>query len=186
MAGDTIIAVIGNRRCAAQDPDPLYADAVAVSRFWRLVDVRAETECWPWRGDVDRGGYGVFVYRGRKAGAHEYALSFTTGERRLPSLDTCHSCDNPSCCNPLHLRFDTRAWNVRDMHERGRARNGSVLTDDDVVLIRERRAAGARQIDLAEQFGLTDGAVSMIVRGLRWPNAGGPIQSKNNQYRRNA
>ena len=174
MAGAKLTA----RRRTAQNPDPLYADAVAVSRFWRLVDVRAEAECWPWRGDTDRSGYGVFVYQGRKAGAHEYALSFTTGERRAEGLDTCHSCDNPPCCNPLHLRFDTRAGNVRDMHERGRARNGSALTDADVVLIRERRAAGARQIDLAEQFGLTDGAVSMIVRGVRWPNAGGPIQTE--------
>ena len=183
MSNETPITLIGNRRCAAQDPDPLYVDAVAVSRFWRLVDVRAETECWPWRGDVDSGGYGVFVYRGRKAGAHEYALSFTTGERRLPSLDTCHSCDNPSCCNPLHLRFDTRAGTLRDMVTRGRQRNGSALTEQDVVLIRERRAAGARQIDLAEQFGLTDGAISMIVRGARWPHAGGPIQTEREYIR---
>lgn len=171
------------RRRTAVDPDPLYADAVSVTRFWRLVDVRSETECWLWRGDTDRSGYGVFVYQGRKAGAHEYALSFTTGERRAEGLDTCHSCDNPPCCNPLHLRFDTRTGNVRDMHERGRARNGSALTDADVVLIRERRAAGARQIDLAEQFGLTDGAVSMIVRGIRWPNAGGPIQTERKYIR---
>lgn len=183
MANDTLITVVGNRRCTAQNPDPLYADAVSISRFWRLVDVRSETECWPWRGDTDDDGYGVFVYKGRKAGAHEYAVSFTTGERRLPELDTCHSCDNPPCCNPLHVRFDTHLSNVREMHDRGRARNGSALTVADVVLIRERRAAGARQKDLAEQFGLTDGAVSMIVRGLRWPNVGGPIQTEGKYIR---
>ena len=171
------------RRRTAVHPDPLYADAVSVSRFWRAVDVRAEHECWPWCGDTDDAGYGVFVYRGRKAGAHEFALSFTTGERRLPELDTCHSCDNPPCCNPAHLRFDTRRANVRDMLERGRARNGSELTIADVVLIRKRRAAGARQKDLAEQFGLTDGAVSMIVRGIRWPHVGGPIQTERKYIR---
>ena len=158
--------------------DPLLHAATSVTRFWRLVKVGADDECWPWLGDTDRDGYGVFVFQGKKAGAHEYALSFTTGERRHPSLDTCHSCDTPPCCNPAHLRFDTRLSNVRDMHERGRARNGSALTDSDVVLIRERRAAGARQKDLADQFGLTDGAVSMIVRGLRWPHVGGPIQTE--------
>lgn len=180
---DASITISGNRRCVTQAPDPFYADAVSVSRFWRLVNVQAETECWPWRGDTDGAGYGVFTYRGRRAGAHEYALSFTTGERRLESLDTCHSCDNPPCCNPAHLRFDTHQSNVRDMHDRGRARNGSALSIADVLLIRERRAAGARQKDLADQFGLTDGAVSMIVRGIRWPHVGGPIQTERKYIR---
>lgn len=187
MANDTTIATIGKRRCTAQNPDPLYADAVSVSRFWRLVDVRAETECWPWRGDTDRKGYGVFVYRGRKAGAHEFALSFTTGERRVDNLETCHSCDNPPCCNPLHLRFDTRQANVQDAVDRGRvAKPNARLTPGDVVTIRERREAGAPQKRLAEQYGISEAYVSNIVRGLSWADVGGPIQSKNNQYRRNA
>lgn len=187
MANDTPISIIGNRRCTAQNPDPLYADAVSVSRFWRLVDVRTGTECWPWTGDTDKNGYGVFFYKGRKAGAHEFALSFTTGERRLPGLDTCHWCDNPPCCNPLHLRFDTRVSNVHDMRDRGRAAKPNArLAPADVVLMRERRQAGAPQKLLAEQFGVSEAYVSTIVRGLTWADAGGPIQSKNNQYRRNA
>lgn len=110
--------------------------------------------------------------------AHEMALSFTRGEKRIDTLDTCHSCDHPLCCNPNHLRFDTRASNVQEMHDRGRAARGGKLTDEQIVLIRERRAAGARQKDLAEQFGVTDGLISMIVRGLRWPNVEGPIQTE--------
>ena len=35
---------------------------------------------------------------------------------------------------------------------------------------------GARQKDLAQQFGISDGQVSMIVRGQRWAAAGGPIE----------
>lgn len=178
------INVSVSRRNTTPNPDPLYADATSVSRFWRLVRLGDDDECWPWLGDTDDDGYGVFFFRGKKAGAHEYALSFTTGERRLPGLDTCHSCDNPPCCNPAHLRFGTRLSNVRDAVERGRVRNGStVLTDGDVVLIRERREAGARQKDLAEQFGITDGQISMIVRGIRWPNAGGPIQTERKYIR---
>ena len=165
-----------NRRQVAHAPHHDFAAAVTVSRFWRLVATASESECWPWLGDVDAGGYGLFYFQGRRRPAHELALSFTSGEKRLERLETCHSCDNPPCCNPSHLRFDTRLGNVRDMHERGRARNGSKLTADDIVLMRERRAAGARQKDLAEHFGITDGQVSMIVRGIRWPRAGGPIQ----------
>ncbi len=162
---------------------PHLVEAVAVSRFWRLVDVRGADECWPWLGDLDK-GYGVFFYGGRMRPAHELALSFTTGEARLSSLETCHACDNPPCCNPRHLRFDNRAANVADMDERDRRVNGGArLTAAQVRVIRERRAAGARQKDLAAQYGITNGAVSLIVRGLQWRTAGGPIQTERKYHR---
>ena len=165
------------RRSVSAHPHPDLAEAVTVSRFWRLVKQGGPHECWEWLGDRDQHGYGTFYYRGRMRGAHELALSFTTGEAKVSGLDTCHSCDSPPCVNPAHLRFDTRRSNVRDAIDRGRHwRPPSKLTAEDVALMRERRAAGARQKDLAEQFGVTDGQVSMIVRGLRWPDAGGPIQ----------
>ncbi len=170
------------RRAVAQNPHQDFADAVSVTRFWSLVD--RTDGCWTWRGDTDRAGYGVFQYRGRKYGAHELALSFATGEKRISSLDTCHECDNPSCVNPDHLRFDTRKSNVDDMVRRGRQARPGRLSDSEIVLIRERRAAGARQSDLAEQFGVSASLISMIVRGLRWTYVGGPIEPKQSQYRK--
>lgn len=173
-----------NNRHVNNDPHPSLSDAVSVSRFWRNVDVRENNQCWPWTGLMDRKGYGVFTWHGCRRPAHEMALSFTTGELRLKGLDTCHSCDNPSCCNPHHLRFDTRAGNVADMIERGRNAPRRKLTDEDIVTIRQRRANGARQKDLADQFGVTNGQISMIVRGVRRPNVGGPIESVRAQYRK--
>lgn len=174
-----------DRRCRAKDPHPDFTQAVQVSRFWRLVSVGEADECWPWNGDTFSDGYGLFTLNGVRKPAHELALSFTTGEKRLADLDTCHACDNPICCNPAHLRFDTRQRNVDDMWARGRgAKPGRKLSDADIVLIRERRANGARQKDLAQQFGVTDGQISMIVRGLRWPELGGPIEGKQSQYRK--
>jgi hypothetical protein len=166
------------RRNPNNHAHPSLRDAVDVTRFWNLVGQYAPSECWPWQGDTDRAGYGIFVWHGRKMGAHELALSFTTGEARLPDLETCHSCDNPPCCNPAHLRFATHASNVAEMYARGRARHRTKLTAEMVVTMRKRRAAGARQRDLAEQFGITEGQVSMIVRGIRWPDAGGPIETE--------
>jgi len=166
------------RRNPNQHAHPTLRDAVDVTRFWGLVDRRGPDECWPWLGDTSRGGYGIFAWHGKKIGAHEAALSFTTGEVRMANLDTCHSCDTPACCNPAHLRFGTRLSNVREMDARGRRVTHTKITAEDVVLMRKRRALGARQKDLAEQFGITDGQVSMIVRGIRWPNAGGPIETE--------
>lgn len=172
-----------DRRCRARDPHPEYAQAVQISRFWRLVLVGEPNECWMWLGDTHK-GYGIFTLNGKRRPAHELALSFTTGEKRLPDLETCHSCDNPPCCNPNHLRFDTRQSNVDDMITRGRAGRQGKLTDQQVLTIRERRAMGARQKDLAGQFGVTDGQISMIVRGLRYAHLGGPIETTNQNYRR--
>lgn len=153
--------------------------AVRVTEFWDSVDRSGgPDDCWPWTGYTNDDGYGEFYIDGRMHGAHELAVTFTTGEVRAPRLDTCHSCDNPPCCNPRHVRFGTRHSNVLEMVQRGRGRNNGRLTPEVVRELRERRAAGARQQDLAQQYGITDGQVSMIVRGLRWRDAGGPIQSE--------
>jgi hypothetical protein len=157
--------------------------AIRVTEFWMQVDRSgSDHACWPWAG-YQEDGYGRFYWEGRMVGAHELARTFTTGEVRLSTLDTCHRCGNPPCCNPRHVRFDSRLSNVREMWEHGRAARQGRLTEEEVREMRERRAAGARQQDLAEHYGISDGQVSMIVRGLRWPNAGGPIQTERT-YRR--
>lgn len=161
-------------------------DAVDVTRFWGLVENRGESECWEWKGYRDDDGYGIFQWQGKREGAHALALSFSTGEKRLPNQDTRHSCDNPPCVNPQHLKFGSRLENVRDMHERGRAFRQGKLIDSQIVEIRERRAAGARQMDLANQYGVSEGQISMIVRGKRWPSVGGPIEKDQAQYRKGA
>jgi hypothetical protein len=166
------------RRNPNRHAHPDLRDAVDVSRFWSLVDKRAT--CWMWTGHLDKDGYGLFVWRGRRVGAHTLALSFTTGETKPEGMDTCHSCDNPPCVNPAHLRFDTRQANVDDAHARGRAAVGerigaAKLTERDVIEIRTRRAAGALQKHLARDYGVSPAYVSEIVNGITWTQVGGPI-----------
>jgi DNA-binding XRE family transcriptional regulator len=49
------------------------------------------------------------------------------------------------------------------------------LSDKDVQLIRYRRARGANQQDLAEEFSCAQSTICAIVTGRRYPRAGGPI-----------
>ncbi len=170
------------RRVAA-DPHPELAEAVTVTRFWRNVKMAGPGDCWPWAGSVDSNGYGEFFYHGRTRRAHDLALSFTVGEIRHESLDTCHECDNTACCNPSHLRFDTRQSNVEDMISRDRDSRGSrhpstKLTESEVLIIRERRALGARQKDLASDYGISAAAIVSIVHGRTWKHVGGPITNR--------
>lgn len=177
------------RRKVNADPHPSLAEAVAISRFWRSVDMRGDSECWPWKGDRTNQGYGIFVYHGVRRPAHELARSFSVGELRPHGFDTCHSCDVPLCCNPAHLRFGTRQDNVDDMWERGRGLEGETnpsakLTNALAKEIRERRSLGARQVDLAAEYGISAAYVSDIVNGLVWQDAGGPITGKSKRTKR--
>jgi hypothetical protein len=133
-----------------------------ITEFWTKIPRSSTDNCWEWQGYRDDAGYGIFQYGGRLRFAHELSLSFSTGEIKLPNLDTCHSCHNPPCCNPSHLRFDTRKSNVADMLRAGRQNPRRKLSNDDVWQIRSRLAAGARQCDLANQYGVSVSTISMI------------------------
>jgi hypothetical protein len=156
--------------------------AAKVTEFWQHVEKHSQDQCWPWEG-YSEDGYGRYFFEGQMRGAHELALTFTTGERKAPDLDTCHSCNNPICCNPHHLRFDTRQSNVDDMVRAGRAASPSArLNRGQVKTIRERYASGARQSTLADEYAVTISLVSQIVRGHRWADAPGPITKKRERY----
>lgn len=150
-------------------------ELMRVTEFWMSVDRQGEDECWPWTEYVNEDGYGSFYFEGRMVGAHELAITFTTGEKRLPELDTCHSCGNRICCNPKHLRFDTRLSNVADTVRMGLHTNKRI-TDEQVRTIRLRHAAGASQRELAQQFEVSASLVNNLITGRKRRDAGGPTR----------
>jgi hypothetical protein len=90
-------------------------------RFWAKVERRGPTECWEWRGARKPKGYGSFRIGNRVDCAHWVAYRLAVGE--VPAgLQVLHSCDNPPCCNPAHLRPGTPLENTRDSIIRGRRR----------------------------------------------------------------
>lgn len=103
-------------------------------RFWRSIDKGAETECWPWRARIRLGSntYGSLRIGGQTRRAHRIAFFLATGEQ--PPV-VMHSCDNPPCCNPYHLKAaQGNAANSADMVKKGRSargdRNGSRTSPD--------------------------------------------------------
>jgi len=96
-------------------------------RFWAKVDVSAGLEaCWPWTGKRDRDGYGIAAKwnNGLDAKAHRVALMLT-GTSVPSDLVVMHSCHNPPCCNPGHLRAGTPADNNGDKVRAGRSRHSA-------------------------------------------------------------
>jgi hypothetical protein len=89
-------------------------------RFWSFVEKGSERECWAWLGCKTHNGYGQVRFDGRARRAHR--ISWVLANGRSTTLLILHSCDNPSCVNPSHLREGSAAENTADMMERGRQR----------------------------------------------------------------
>ena len=142
-------------------------------RFDRCVDKSAGSDgCWLWIGVRAPNGYGQFWLRDRQIGAHRYAL-ISTGTVVPPGKMVLHSCDNPPCVNPAHLRVGTGKDNAQDRVLRGRQAVGektgrAKLNPASVREIRRIYATGARQVDLAQQFGVSQTVISAVVRNETW------------------
>lgn len=130
-------------------------------------------ECWPWTGGLNK-GYGVIAVHGSKVRiAHDVAWEIHH-QRKLPrGMVIRHTCDNPQCVNPAHLLLGTHGDNCDDKVSRNRQAKGeghgvSVLTEPEVRSIRALCAAGHTQRSVAGQFGVSQGAISLIVRRKMW------------------
>lgn len=98
--------------------------------FWDRVDRSGGFfACWPWTGPLYRDGRGHVWYGGRLRRAHQVAWIEANGP--IPEgQGVLHTCDNPPCCNPLHLFAGTQLDNIADMVAKGRHRNGAMARQE--------------------------------------------------------
>jgi hypothetical protein len=96
------------------------------TRFWDKIQVGTEDECWPWIArSLTVNGYGSFKHTNEKNSpkaivASRIACYLGHGDPLYNGAFALHSCDNPLCCNPKHLRWGDQKDNVRDAITRGR------------------------------------------------------------------
>lgn len=139
------------------------------------------TGCQEWTGGRVNGKYGRFTEDYVPQEAHRLAYAIEYGE--VPEgVWVLHSCDNPPCCNPAHLRLGGNTENVMDRVARGRGLFGqdhprTQLRDDDVLAIRAAVAAGEDLVTVALRYGLKPGAsnVYMLVTGKTWRHLPGAV-----------
>lgn len=143
-----------------------------LDRFMANVDLAPG--CWAWHGPKNETGYGRFYFRGRNWKAHRVAYELMVGP--IPPREgyhgtiVMHTCDNPRCVNPLHLRLGSNADNLADAKAKGRLRgnNRNKLNEDDVRKIRERAEAGERLRVIAKDYGINVTHVSHIRTRKAW------------------
>ena len=143
------------------------------TRFWNYTNTDVEgDECWEWMGSVNSDGYGDLKIEGRAKKAHRLSYELAYGE--VPrGKKVCHTCDNRKCVRPDHLFVGTDADNHADRNAKGRQAKGekhgrAKLTEDDVVEIKMRLAAGESRGQIARDFGVDTAAVRFIDVGEHW------------------
>jgi hypothetical protein len=126
-------------------------------------------DCLEWTGGRHLSGYGATRAWGKCWYTHRLALE-------LEDISTdghcvIHSCDNPLCCNPAHLRLGTQQDNMADMVSKGRQARGAghpcaKLTEQDVHTIRSIKNISQKEI--AENYNLSQKAISLIIKRKTW------------------
>ena len=138
-------------------------------RFWQHVTAGQFDACWPWTGAL-RKGYGTFkllpgqleAEKRKDVYAHRVAYRLVWGV--WPADWGLHGCDNPVCCNAVntdHVHDGTPADNVHECQERGRYWQPSGSDNHNSSLTLQNG-----------WFGVSQGSVSRIVRGVRYVAAG--------------
>ncbi len=155
----------------------------SIIRFWNKV-VKKEG-CWDFKGSKDRDGYYSFQYKNTiknkfvKTGAHRFMMMIQGHIIPLGHV-VMHTCDNPSCVNPEHLRIGTVQDNNLDKLLKGRAvapkgerQAHASLTDKQAREIKSRAIVGSRVgknngsnlKQLAKEFNCKVELVRRIARG---------------------
>jgi len=153
-------------------------------RFEERIELIPFSTCWWWTGHLSR-GYGQFWIGNRGKGERHQAhrLSWIIHNGEIPDgMQVLHNCqnkghfeDNRSCVNPEHLFLGTHKDNMADMvnkghsdTSRGEQKHSAKITELDVIKIRILVRNGAKQKDIASQFGLHPGSISVIVKRINW------------------
>lgn len=150
-----------------------------LEKFMSKVTPEPNSGCWLWTAAALPRGYGITSHQGQRIYAHRLSLVLH-GEALNPDMQVLHSCDNPACVNPAHLRQGTALDNSKDCKSRGRAAVGvrhpmRKLSPADVESIRSelgtRRLRPGEATAVLEKYNIGRPQLSRIRNGLQWKEA---------------
>ena len=104
-----------------------YYNRNAGAMRWLLAAIAQPTsDCIDWPFATHEKGYGQMVGMNGKTRKVTHVVLERTGRPRPAGAHALHSCDNPPCVNPLHLRWGTNAENQREKGDKGRTRSAYI------------------------------------------------------------
>jgi hypothetical protein len=139
--------------------------------IWDFVE--KTDKCWNWIGYKNRDGYGILSINGKGERVHRQVLiqsGIDLGENDI----VMHTCDNPACCNPDHLKIGTHRDNQLDKisksrQARGEKQGASKLTEEEVLYCRKIYAEGnVTYKELAKAHGVCKDTMQKAIRRKQW------------------
>lgn len=130
--------------------------------------------CWDWEFGVTAGGYGQMAYKCKKYASHRLSWSYYNDKSIPKGCVIMHTCDNPKCVNPSHLKLGTQKDNVADMMAKGRFKDynkkgsnnpQSVVNPDHVIDI---YTSNGTHKAISEKYGYKLSTVANIRIGRGW------------------
>jgi hypothetical protein len=148
----------------------------APKKYKTLADILANTTpvstCMEWKGAMNGDGYPACGVGGlfQSQALHREVFALVFGTR--PEV-VMHTCDNPRCINPDHLKAGNSTLNITDRDAKGRQatgeRNGNVkLTAAQVQEIRALHAAKISYLEIAARYGIARVTVWRVTAGKNW------------------
>lgn len=152
------------------EPIPRTAPNGAGEEFIAKAIRYRGTDCYLWPYGKTA-GYGSIDVNGHRQRAHRIVCEAVYGPPPFPDADAAHACGKRACCNPAHLRWDTRKGNMADGLTHGTRRLGeqvptAKLTQADVIAIRSQ--PNRSQADLAQEYGVSQSNICNIRNRKRW------------------
>lgn len=139
-----------------------------IERFNQKYIIDLETGCWNWQDSLDKYGYGQFSVNAKMVKAHRFAYQYYVGSL-IDKLELCHTCQNRKCCNPDHLRQDTKSSNMIDMVQIGNSHFQKLSVEEVEKIKKELEFPYRGQInDLAHFYKVERHTISHIKRGTTW------------------
>lgn len=134
-----------------------------------------DNDCWNFTGCKNKKGYGKVRYNNKTFKTHRVMYESVHGPAPVDKPHALHSCDNPSCVNPSHLRWGSHQENMDDRSERNRSANGeqngmSKLSEEKVIEIiyKLKNYKRGDYLKLGREYKIGAGIISDIHRNKIW------------------
>jgi hypothetical protein len=115
--------------------------------------------CWPWLGTYLNNQYGIVGIRSKIMLAHRW--SYEHHKEKIPVDNVVrHTCDNPSCCNPLHLITGTQGENIQDAYDRKRRIHPWKISKETLYKIYDLKEKGLMNKQIAAELFISRQVVS--------------------------
>ena len=118
----------------------------------------------------DKWGYPRIMSKGKKMNMSHYVYEQHYKVKLLPNTIIMHTCDNPSCINPEHLRAATHKENMEDRNNKCRQaygeRNGRAKLKE--CQVEEIIRSDLPKTQLSRIYGVAPKVIRQIKNGELW------------------